>query len=385
MPILIRLSREGDTAMCGRAVRALAEFGPKARPALPRLIELLKSAPQTRVDPETALGAIGPEAVEPLLAVSKAAPTDTLRRRRVLSALVLMGPRAAPHVVEFLRDQGNRTQAELALRSWCRDAERSNETVRFVIAVMPADRKLEPSALTILAETGPRAAPAVEPLIEILKRPDSPTDWGFSSHPPRLGCQILGGIGPAAKAAVPELVGRLEEKEPSIRAAAAAVTRIDPDNKPAIAALAALVNEKMGSRALVAAYRRFGPPPPPLVPALKDALRSDEPIPRGSAALMLAETGVEAERIVEVLTELLRKSERGVPTEILDALALIGPRAKPAVPVLLERLDTCGPYDAPLYIEALAAIVPDDPRLIPFLVQAVRRTAAAPAAQPRTP
>jgi HEAT repeat protein len=65
------------------------------------------------------------------------------------------------------------------------------------ISALKGDHAAKENALIELAEAGPKAAPAVNDLIPILKDPDPVIR--------RLAIYALGQIGPAAKAAIPAL------------------------------------------------------------------------------------------------------------------------------------------------------------------------------------
>jgi len=161
------------------------------------------------------------------------------------------------------------------------------------------DRERE--AYEALCELGPAA---VAPLIQALGQStgDSTQDWWTRDN----AAFVLGDIGPAAKAGIPDLVALLDAKNAKIRGWAAYVLgKIGPD-----------------------AYEA--------VPKLLDCLK-DEAI-RGRAVEALGEIGADATDVVPALIELLKDENNSVQRSAIVCLGNFGGAAREAVPLLFPLL-----------------------------------------------
>jgi HEAT repeat protein len=105
----------------------------------------------------------------------------------------------------------------------------------------------------------------------------------------------------------------------------AELTAMLQDGDPAVQTQGAFGLSRLGAEAV------------PALPALIDALRSQNAQVRSYAALALGEIGPEARTAVSPLTELLRDREWTVRRQAAMALGRIGPDAKPAI-AALEKL-----------------------------------------------
>lgn len=143
----------------------------------------------------------------------------------------------------------------------------------------------------------------------------------------------LGRIGPPAKAAVPELVKSLQDRDADVRlAAAGALASIDPGN-PAI--LPALEGElKAGPDQRKSTAEILGDLGAVGVPGLSGALKDPDAGVRWAAAESLGRIGPAAKSAVPALAAALEDKE--IRSIVADALAGIGPEAKPAVPGLVQ-------------------------------------------------
>jgi HEAT repeat protein len=90
--------------------------------------------------------------------------------------------------------------------------------------------------------------------------------------------------------------------------------------------------------ALAAASNGCGGADPNSVPALSEALKSDDPAARFTAAMLLGQHGSEARPAVPALCEALRDSDASVRMRAAYSIAEIGPDAA-AVPALIALLN----------------------------------------------
>jgi HEAT repeat protein len=176
------------------------------------------------------------------------------------------------------------------------------------------------------------------------------------------------GLGPFGKKAVPLLVNALQEKDPHARRCAiVALRELGSDAEPAIAALAVLLHKSeeeqysavcmalgnIGSAAIpvllaaaataeseiersriALALQHIGKP---ALPALEKVLLEGEQ--RELAASVICRLDDGAAPALSSLIRALASREPGVRSNVLETLARLGPKAEPALPVLLKRLE----------------------------------------------
>jgi HEAT repeat protein len=164
-----RAYAEGSTSFRLQAAQALMKLGPEAKAAIPPLVKLLDD-PQAALFAALALRQIGPEAVQPVLETwSK---QDSFNRPGVIRALAQFGPKAkpaTPKLIEALTSQDTRVreQAAIALRQIGTDAVPS-----LANTLTEPDPRLRRTAAAILAEIGPAAECAIPTLTQTLRDPD---------------------------------------------------------------------------------------------------------------------------------------------------------------------------------------------------------------------
>jgi len=234
------------------ATAALRHFGAEAKAAVPTLIEALKDTetppePWTLIDDSVeqngmftirdfaarSLGAIGPEAkdaIPALIAALNDDKSDTVRARAAV-ALGRVGTSNPADVIPALRkatkDRAKvlRLSAVTALGNIGPDAKDAIPELSAVLEkASAADSMVVLEALTKIG------APAVPVLRRSLKDPN----LNFRA----AAIESLGKIGPEAKAAVPDLIAALNGKSKLVRLAAVnALGFIGPDAQSAVPAL----------------------------------------------------------------------------------------------------------------------------------------------------
>lgn len=155
------------------------------------------------------------------------------------------------------------------------------------------------TAVEALGYFGPQAVPV---LVQTLKN-DSHAEVRMSV------ASALGGLGPAAKEALPVLIEASRASESRVRASAAvALGKIGPDAKET-------------------------------VPALTQLLEDVEPGVRLTAVQALADLGPVAKEAVPHLIQALRDTNARMQQAAIRALGNIGPAAKDAIPQLRKLAD----------------------------------------------
>jgi HEAT repeat protein len=106
VPCLIKAVQDPDDAVRRRAVNMLGDLGPEARLASAALVQALRDrCPTVRRSAAAALGEIGPTTTTAVSALIEALREDDVRFHAIiLAALVKIGARAVPRLLEALHD-----------------------------------------------------------------------------------------------------------------------------------------------------------------------------------------------------------------------------------------------------------------------------------------
>ena len=182
-----------------RAAHALRQLGPKAKPALPALVQALKDAqPWVRAEAGRALVEIGITKDEVPALVARLSPADPDTGLLVAEALAGLPAEALDPLLALLPGEDDRARR---------------------------------GALLTLGLMGRHAAPAAPPLLDLLASEDPATQ--------KLAGEALRRCGPWAEEFVPEILERLQfsDKEQIRWAAAGVLARIGPAAREAIPAL----------------------------------------------------------------------------------------------------------------------------------------------------
>lgn len=193
---LASLCRSGKTVGLRRqAARALTCFGPKARDAVPALIEALtKDDPGVGMEVAAALGAIGPDA-EPAIPALIEALRPSIVSGRAAPALAKIGSAAIPHLIKALRDEDKRLYALISLADF---GPKAKEAVPALIPLLRDEgERTRVWAGKALYSVGGETDRVIPVLIDALKSREETARLHAAA--------LLGEIGAPARIAIPHL------------------------------------------------------------------------------------------------------------------------------------------------------------------------------------
>lgn len=314
VPQLTPLLKHSNREVRISALRALKELGPAAKSSVPHIVELLKSNDDDmRGEAASTLERLGPLAREALPALlEQLSNPKTPGLSSVVAALGKIGPdakAAVPALTNLLKT---------------------------------GDTYLAASALETLGQIGPEAKDAVPTIITHLDN--------MSEYRRGDAARALGRIGPNAKEAIPMLRNLLEDERKTVRVwATYALARINSDSQTQVPLLVemwkedrhtgppgGMVRYKVGH-----ALELLGPEARPARDLLLEAVLSEKTPANAHVARALGHLEDDADVIVPKLINLMeRKTNRFYNCKLAaEALGMLGPKAKAAVPHLRKLLD----------------------------------------------
>ncbi len=326
------------------ACLVLAEIGPAAKSAAPKLVELLKDPEEeVRMQAAIALGEIGPEAApvaaEPLIV---ALQEDKAGGVRYGSAFAL-GKMKAAKADEALRAAAAGDDAFLQLTSvWAlmeinpNDESLAEKSVELIIAGLKSEDNpaLQHAAAHLVAESKVSNEKVAEHMIAALN--------GMS---PEAVASAINALAAQGKNVVPRLLGGLKNEQ--LRPYALRVLmKIGPDAEGAAPALVELLDTEdpaLKSQLQFALGRIGGPAAAPAVPKLVSSLESENVDVVRSALFALGKIGPEAADALPVLRQRLLDPEEPFKIGVVWAILRIRPEDQRihtmAVPLLIRALD----------------------------------------------
>jgi HEAT repeat protein len=184
----------------------------------------------------------------------------------------------------------------------------------------------------------------------------------------------LGTLGPAAKAALPDLVKAFAAEKPNVRITAAeAAVRIDPARAgPATEALVGLLKDKKLSKGGVRAHAaealaRIGPGAKAAVPVLVDLLNDDGPF-HAEIAVAAVRVDPSAENpAVAWIRTCLADARHDDRYEVAEQVRDLGPAGAALVPDFVSLLGSDDPHFRWRAVEALGAVGPGAAAALPQL------------------
>jgi len=344
--LVVALSKSGDETVRALAARALGAIGPEAQTAIPvlqatldddgvrisaayalwqidpqgklilptllphtqlpipNLIEALEHPePEVRKRAAKALGAMGTAASQATPALLRALERKELRdvagQALASTATSKDLTAATPTLLKMLHDRDPRVRQAAALALGRVRAKDRGVALALTDALEDTEGSVRYSVFIVLNEMGSAAEPAVPTLIRMVRE----------DREAEFAAYLLGRIGPAARAAVPDLVAMYDK------------AKVMGRSNPAVGPLA-----------------RIGPAEM-VLPVLLEALRAP-----------------------------LRSPRSGQHDNAVRSIALLGPDARQAIPDLIQDLDGTLPGAGP---SASAALHEIGPETIPYLIEAL--------------
>jgi len=340
--VLVNALHDSNPQMRAGAAMALAMIGPKARGAIPALVELLADETLDAAADKLSAGA------------TKVVP----------QALTRMGSEAVPALAALLKDDSKTPFARWQAAGTLANLRRRATPALPVLEAALKDKNLliagESACAYVLA--GGDAARAMPVLKEGLKDKSPLVLWHTIDAIRRLG--------PKAKDTVPLLTVLLKHEDQKIRIAAAhALSNMGPDARPAVAAMAQLLQPEDPRQRLeiILALGRLGPNAKEALPALIQRLKDMQPLSHHPLLITIGEFGSDAKDAVPALMELLKKKEIIFHSDAMIALGQIGPEAQAAVPQLQAFLGHASEYPRANAARALGGIGPKAESAVPAL------------------
>ena len=307
---------------------ALANLGQPAVPALRK--SLVSESKDVRLWSAYTLGQIGPLAASTVEALNVSlADADPALRAVAAEALgKIAAPAAVDSLINALDDENDQVRQHATVALGQIGPAASAATKQLIVAL--SDSQLRTIARDALIQIGPDA---VDPLVESLDDDNIRFDL----------LVVLRTIDPV-KTKQQGLAQPTPADLPSLRQVLYDVTRQPADRTAAAASLVTLGDD--GRAVLIEAFEvpeivrtateAFAKADSAAVPLLVKVLKHQQPDLRASAADALGHMGIAASDAVTDLIALLRDQDRQVRYRGVRALHELGPKAKPAVPVLRE-------------------------------------------------
>jgi HEAT repeat protein len=304
----------------------LEKLGPAAKPALGALITALEDEDrQVWSHAISAIAAIGPEAKDAIPILMRDLDSRTARGQRYPD-----------------RDQGFFRSAYALSRIG------APAIAPLIAALRGDDTMLRAGAAKALGGMGPAAKEAIPALCENLGHPEKTLREEIAT--------ALGDIGPEAEATLIEALGweaALQRQTAAL--ALGAIGRAAPKAAPALFARLDLETDEETRAAILMALPRTNPDAGTLVPRLVAALGEDHDAIRQAAVNGLLTFLPGRKQIVEALTRLVEGQDPALCERAAYVLGRLGEAAAPAVPAMVERIRQ-QPEPSQVFLDSLVQI-----------------------------
>jgi HEAT repeat protein len=396
---LTELLKDGSAKVRAHAVWALGAIGAAAKPAVAAMAELAKDPDETvRRQVARAVMAIhpGPQVTIPL-AIKLLEDPDPAVRVRILHAIAEAGAPAVPALIEALKNDKAAYWACIVLREIGPDAKDAVPALaeklkdprpeirreaaltlgamgEAAIAVLPqiaallGDEHARTAATFVLGELGQIPASA-EAIVRAAAKSDdkmlaTTSLWALARvHPEDKDLR---------RQVTEQLIARLADKDPFVRAAAARGLAALPPAPEITIPIWEKVLQNADETTMHYALDALATLGAPAVPRLIDALQHEKL--RGEVASILGRMGPAAAPATSALAKLIDDKRASVAGEAILALANIGPGAKDAVPALVKALQQGEDKDPNFcsIVYALGKIGPDAAAAQPVLLDLLK-------------
>jgi len=342
VPALIEALDSSRSEVRDAAARALGNIGPDAEAAVESLIRIQKTE-RKFLTVEKALGQIGEPGLEPFITGLQDKNASVREHAAEALAHILanvaepkLAQKAIQPLINALQDEDLRVRSAAAMAIHGivhanKDPDIRATAAQALICAMK-DIGVRPSASGALREIG---EPAFEPLIAALQDKDV--------RMRRAAAMAMQHVLPAVKdpeiraRAVEPLVRALRDTDHEVHVyAAVALGEIGPDASEAIPALVEAFKDKDVSGTAAEALAKIGPK---AIPALIRAARDEDTRVRGCAIMTLGDIGPDAGEAVPVLIDALKSGDDLICVAAALSLGQLGPSAKKAIPTLVQALE----------------------------------------------
>ncbi len=352
----------------------LATIGPVTRPALLRHLD--DPHEHVRAVVVSTLGQLRAQDAVPLIVPLAQDPSDLVRQAVVAALGMIAGKGAAP----LRRKRKLRRLVEATKRGtrsllWWRPRKPpvpSHDPTGLAVTALrlaldDASAAVRNQAASALGQIGPAAAAAVPELVALLKDGDE-----------TVRCQAaeaVGEVGVAGDLSVAALVELLADASVPVRAAAArALGGLKEAAAPAVPSLVTLLQDSEESVRTAAAetIARIGTLDTVATDTLVAGLRSDDNVVRAQTAEALGTIGASAQEAAPALVETLKDDNDVVRARAVEALGKIGNgAAEVAVPGLVRALRDTDNWVSALAAEALGQMGESADEAVPALVRSL--------------
>lgn len=337
-PLLAMLSKKGDDYQLQyQATYALQALGPRAAPAVPKLMEMLDDPARQELALQV-LGAAGPAATPaiPKLIELVQRPQSFYSASQALAAIGPAAIAAKPFFLELMRDEVRMTEAVRVLLKFKVPAAE--------IAAILTPQLDDPELCVATLRAIPALQGEAKSLVPALVKQLASAEADVSEQ----AAYSLGYLKATSASATPALVARLSAPESEVRVAAAfALGQIQQQPEVVVPALTKLLSDAapVVRQQALSALGYFKAAAAPALPAMLKAL--DDPATETGAIVALGRLGPAGKPAVDRLLKIVtterpqrRLHYRGVRELAAQSLGDIGPAAKAAAPALVQLYPT---------------------------------------------
>jgi len=374
-PTLLRALEDRELRPLAAQALATAATSQGLKAVTPTLLKMLHDGdPRVRQATILALGRSRAKNHAVVLALSGALEDpDVSVRKTVFDVLTAMGPAAKPAVPRLIRMLREDREVDFAVSLLGTIGPPAREAVPDLVAIYEKGKESGRGypAVWPLGRIGP--AEIVLPiLLESMRAPLKSPRSGHRDN----AIRAIGFLGPAAREAIPELIGQLDETFlGGTGSAMTALHEIGPEAIPyLIEALRSADNWNCRAGAALT-LAKFGPAGKAAIPALQQALHDGESRVALEAAFALVNLHFDGDEAIQVLLRALRED---LPRDtgglwhlevVTSRMISLAPALHPIAPMLIAMLGENNPALSWRVIPILSAMGPVAKGAVPALVE----------------